>query len=84
MKDGGFVLLQHAENVGEKERYLGMHQWNFRVDGKTVTVRRPGTKTDLGAALAGRATIERTWYTPPPVPTGQGMKHVVIRKTPAT
>jgi SAM-dependent methyltransferase len=85
VRPGGYVLLQHVENVAVKERYLGMHQWNFTVkDGDTLRVWRPGTSTDVADVLAGNAGIERIWTTPrddrdPDHP----LHHVVIRKLPA-
>jgi len=81
-KPGGFVLLQHAQNVAVKEQYLGMHQWNFEVKGNAVRIWRPGSSTDLGGELAGVATIERTWSTEPPR-GGHPMHHVVIHKSDA-
>ena len=29
-KHGGWVLLNHAENEGENEKYQGLHYWNFK------------------------------------------------------
>jgi SAM-dependent methyltransferase len=72
-KPGAATLLVHHRNEGEDEDYHGMHQWNFEAGDGTLVVWRPGVRTDVLAALAGRATLERTWV--------EGTwEHVVLRK----
>lgn len=79
VKPGGAVLLEHARNVAEKERYLGMHQWNFLIEDDELVVWRPGERTELSAVLAGVATVEKTWTTPTKTPD-HPLGHVVLRK----
>lgn len=33
VKPGGYVYLRHEVNVAETAGYMGMHQWNFHLDG---------------------------------------------------
>lgn len=33
-KPGGFIYLRHFVNVGEHERYFGLHMWNINTDNK--------------------------------------------------
>ena len=75
-KPGARLLLIHHRNTAEDEDYHGMHQWNFEAVDGTLVVWRPGTRTDVGAALAGRGSIERSWQ-------DGAWEHVVIRKTAA-
>ena len=79
VKPGGVVVLMHFQNVAVAEEYMGMHQWNFLVEGQTVTVWRPGTKSDLATAISGIATIERTWDALIPK-VGKSLYFVAIRK----
>ena len=60
-KPGAPLLLIHHPNEAEREKYHGMHQWNFEVADGTLVVWRPGQRTDVGARLAGVATVERSW-----------------------
>jgi hypothetical protein len=32
VKPGGYIYLCHFTNVGEHERYSGLHMWNLNVD----------------------------------------------------
>jgi SAM-dependent methyltransferase len=79
-KPGGVAVLAHVQDVGVLEKYIGMHQWNFHVDGNTVRIWRPGTSTDLSAAIDDLATIERTFSTVPIVEGANVFEHVVLRK----
>lgn len=72
-KPGAPLLLIHHRNTAEDEDYHGMHQWNFEAVDGTLVVWRPGARTDVGAELAGRATVERSWL-------DGAWEHVVIRK----
>ncbi|MGZ4675044.1 MAG: class I SAM-dependent methyltransferase [Acidimicrobiia bacterium] len=74
-KPGGALYLVHHRNEAEREGYRGMHQWNFEAGDSSLVVWRPGTRTDLGAELAGRAVVERTWV-------DGTWEHVAIRKLP--
>jgi SAM-dependent methyltransferase len=77
VKPGSALLLLHRRNEADREGFRGMHQWNFAADGDQLVVSRPGTRTDVGEYLAGRATIERSWLDDP-------WEHVVIRKAAAS
>ncbi len=72
-KPGAPLLLIHHRDTAEDEDYHGMHQWNFKAGDGTLVVWRPGVTTDVGAELAGRATVERSWQ-------DGAWEHVVIRK----
>jgi SAM-dependent methyltransferase len=58
VKPGGLVLLRHERNEGINEHYLGLHQWNFDVDGDAFIVWRPGTRRNLSKELADVAEGE--------------------------
>lgn len=75
-KPGAALLLIHRRDEGVREGYRGLHQWNFQYEGGTLIVWRPDTRTDVGEALAGAATVERCWQDGP-------WEHVVIRKAAA-
>ncbi len=75
-KPGAPVLLVHHSKTAEKERYHGMHQWNFEVVDGTLVVWRPGQRTDVGEALGSSATFEQSWM-------DGTWEHVVFRKASA-
>ena len=69
-KVGGCCRLAHSTDEGEKQRYSGLHQWNFRPqeDGNLV-IHGPGaggSEVSLRSALRGVATvqtrIEGAWH----------------------
>ncbi len=33
-KPGGYIYLRHFVNVGENEKYAGLHMWNLNIEGK--------------------------------------------------
>lgn len=72
-KPGAPVLLEHAENEAEEERYLGLHQWNFLVEDDNFFVWRPGTRHDMRAVLADIADVEVARK-------GEPLDRVVLRK----
>lgn len=57
-KPGGFIYLRHNQNVGVKERYVGLHQWNiqyfnsewFRIWNPKTERLFPDFKSSLGKA----------------------------------
>ena len=55
VRPGGIVLLRHKRNEGESAHYGGLHQWNFDVDDGRLVVWNDAVRTDVGAALDGRA-----------------------------
>ena len=57
VRPGGYVVLRHVRNEGEKRAYDQLHQWNFdERDGRLVVWRR-GQETDVAHALADRADV---------------------------
>ena len=72
-KPGSPIVLVHHSNTAEKEKYHGMHQWNFELVDTTLNVWRPGQRTDVGAALGERASFERSWM-------DGTWEHIVFRK----
>ena len=72
-KPGSPIVLVHHSNTAEKEKYHGMHQWNFELVDRTLNVWRPGQRTDVGEALGDRASFERSWV-------DGTWEHIVFRK----
>lgn len=57
-RPGGFVLLRHHVNEGQREGYSGFHQHNFdEAEGRFV-IWNNESRLDVTAAFAGRATVE--------------------------
>jgi SAM-dependent methyltransferase len=58
VRPGGYVYLEHHVNEGERERYGGLHQWNFGSHGDSFTITsRSGQVTNMTEALAGVAHV---------------------------
>ncbi|UGS38736.1 hypothetical protein DSM104329_05166 [Capillimicrobium parvum] len=55
VRPGGAVVLRHARNEGETQRYLGLHQWNLDARDGELVVWRPGEERNVSRELAGRA-----------------------------
>ena len=72
-RPGAALVLVHHRNTAEDEKYHGMHQWNFEVANHTLTVWRPGQRSDVSAALGGTARFETSWI-------DGTWEHVVFRK----
>lgn len=66
-KPGCVVLLQHLVNEGETERYYGLHQWNFNLEGGRFVIwnkiRRSDIADEVGASAHIAAAIEDKWLT---------------------
>lgn len=58
VKPGAPVVLKHARNVAEKEAYLGLHQWNFDLDGRDLVVWRHRNRTVIADAISDLAVVE--------------------------
>jgi SAM-dependent methyltransferase len=54
----GVVLLRHAQNEGEHQRYCGLHQWNFDADGGDLVVWNHAVDRRLSAELDPGARVE--------------------------
>jgi len=57
---GGFVALRHYQREAEANGYVGLHNWNFDVDDGALVIWGPYGSYDIGAELAGEATV--TWW----------------------
>jgi SAM-dependent methyltransferase len=58
-RPGGYVVLYHAENEGQREHYHQLHQWDFTCqDGSFVIGDRNGHVTDVTRLLAGECDVE--------------------------
>lgn len=58
-KPQGFVVLFHAENEGEKEKYAQLHQWNFTCEIGCFVIRdREGRVTNVTKRLAILGEVE--------------------------
>ena len=77
---GGHVVLRHVRNEAVRQRYVQLHQWNFTRDDGRLIVWRPGQRTDLTAALTGRAEV--TCHLEPDTEGTDEIVHIVcvIRK----
>jgi SAM-dependent methyltransferase len=74
VKPGASVYLWHFAQVGLREGYHGLHQWNFDIQNGELTLSDGrGTRHELGKIFAGRAqvTCEWTQYTGCPVVIGK-------------
>lgn len=54
---GGFVALRHYQCEAENNGYVDLHNWNFDVEGERLLIWGPYGSHDVGAALAGEATV---------------------------
>lgn len=66
-KRGCYALLMHIENEGEKQSYVGLHQWNFSVASGDFIVRGRQTTTNVSRELASlgdfKCSVEKDWVT---------------------
>jgi SAM-dependent methyltransferase len=59
VKPGAYVYLLHHVNEGERERYGGLHQWNFGTAGDSFTITsKTGQVKNVTQALAGVAEVK--------------------------
>ncbi|MCW5774982.1 MAG: methyltransferase domain-containing protein [Phycisphaeraceae bacterium] len=56
-KPGRCVFLQHLADEAEHERYRGLHQWNFREEGGSLILWRPGVRIDIGDEVRNEAAL---------------------------
>lgn len=59
-KPGGYIYLRHFVNVGEKERYVGLHMWNIDLDenGEGI-IWNPNTKFILSQQFPGFKSVKK-------------------------
>jgi hypothetical protein len=72
-RPGGWVVLYHAENEGQREQYNQLHQWNFTCeDGAFVIRDRMGRTENMTQRLAASCDVEcrRIGELPSAVPEG--------------
>ena len=72
-KPGGFVVMYHAENEGQREGYNQLHQWNFTCeDGSFIIRDRKGRTVNMTHRLAALCDVEcrRIGESPSAVPDG--------------
>jgi len=63
-KPGCVVNLIHYRNEGEREDYIGFHQWNLdAVDGKFI-ISRPDKRIDVAEALSDSVSRIEAYITP--------------------
>lgn len=58
VKPGGLVEVLCFNNVGEMERYQGLHQWNITVRDDRPVIWSKSQEIDIGSELAGIAMTE--------------------------
>ncbi len=72
-RPGGYVVLFHAENEGQREHYDQLHQWNFTCeDGAFIIRDRMGRTENMTQRLAASCDVEcrRVGETPSATPDG--------------
>jgi SAM-dependent methyltransferase len=58
-RPGGFVILYHAENEGQREGYRDVHRWDFACAGESFVIRdSTGRERDVTKELASSADVE--------------------------
>ncbi len=57
VKNGGYVLLNHARNEGENEAYVGLHQWNFAMEDGAFVIWNPSMRIDMTRHLEPHAEV---------------------------
>jgi SAM-dependent methyltransferase len=51
VRPGGFVVLEHWANEGERENYSGLHQWNFDLKHGKLLLWNASSRRDVGSSL---------------------------------
>lgn len=57
-RPGCFACLDHVENEGEKQRYRGLHQWNFTVIEDEFVIRGHNLEFNVSRQLADRGEFQ--------------------------
>lgn len=84
-KPGGWVVLFHAENEGEREHYDQLHHWNFTCeDGAFIIRDRRGQTTNMTQRLSASCDVEcrRIGETPSAIPDGMDETAVPVEARP--
>ena len=73
-KPGGYVVLYHAENEGQREQYDQLHQWNFTCEEGAFIIRdRMGRTANVSERLAAQCDVECTRVGESPSAPPEGM-----------
>lgn len=59
-KPGCYILLEHAPNEAETQRYQGLHHWNFCVEQDRFIIWRPGTRYDVADLVSDLGSVKAT------------------------
>jgi SAM-dependent methyltransferase len=76
---GGYVVMYHAENEGQREQYNQLHQWNFTCEDDAFVIRdRAGRKVNVTDRLAASCDVEcrRIGESPSAAPEGMAEEDV--------
>ena len=58
LKPGCYVILRHLRNEGFNEQYMGLHQWDFRIEDDKFLISRPHqTEVDINEQLSEIADV---------------------------
>lgn len=63
VREGGSVILRHARNEGQEQRYEGLHQWNFDVAEGDLIVWNTAATVNVRSAVRQQMTVE-AWIEP--------------------
>lgn len=77
LKMGGVFRVRTHQNVGEKESYHGLHQWNFALRDERLFLWNPTCETDVLEALAPLARVRELYI------DDAGMLLFILQKGPA-
>lgn len=59
VKPGGYIYLRHFVNVGEHEKYWGLHAWNIDMQGKDCAIWNKQEKFLLSEYFEGFTTVKK-------------------------
>lgn len=59
VKPGGYIYLRHFINVGEHEKYAGLHMWNIDMQGKDCTIWNRQERFLLSDYFKGFSTVKK-------------------------
>jgi hypothetical protein len=71
-----YIVMDHFEDEGQHQDYIGMHQWNLQAEGGRPSLWNESERYDLAQLLGGSCEVHAA--------NANGTLHVEIRKLPAT
>ena len=78
-RPGGYVVLFHAENEGQREQYNQLHQWNFTCEAAAFVIRdRAGRTLNMTQRLAPLCDVECTRIVESPSKAPEGIEEADI------